>query len=347
MRTPKRARAHSGPKARRFREESFHGWLERALRRGGSGLLPMGDDVAALQLGGRNVLLTTDALSEGTHFQDRSPPEWIGDAAVAASFSDLASKGGRPVAVLLDLLIPPATPARWVKRVVSGAERRAAREGCHVVGGDTKAAKGRSVVGTAVGTSRIARLPRRDSARPGDLLLVTGTVGRGGARARAFLEGHRAGRRELVDLLRIEPRLREGEALAPLAHAMIDSSDGLADAARRLAHASEVRVVVDEKRIPWDPGVRSLRPASRRVHWGLYGGDYELVAVLPPSRLRRAIRAVSRTGTKATVIGAVSRGRGAFLSTQGRLGPMPRPGWDPFAPVPTVRRYRPLLVTLK
>ena len=145
------ARRNPARASRSFREEAFHGWLEHALRRGGGGLLPMGDDVAALKWGGVTALLTTDALSEGTHFLARSPPQWVGRATVAASFSDIASKGGTPAAVLIDLLLPPATPARWARAVVVGAERYASAHGCHVVGGDTKASSGRSVVGTVVG----------------------------------------------------------------------------------------------------------------------------------------------------------------------------------------------------
>ena len=139
---------------------------------------------------GRGVSsLTTDALSEGTHFEARSPPEWIGRAAVSASLSDLASKGGRPVAILLDILLPPRTPPGWAKAVVRGAERTAAAAGRHVVGGDTKSAASRSVVGTAIGAATSARISRRDGARPGDVVVVTGTVGRGGIRALARRSG--------------------------------------------------------------------------------------------------------------------------------------------------------------
>ncbi|HEV2165370.1 MAG TPA: thiamine-phosphate kinase [Thermoplasmata archaeon] len=301
----------------------------------------MGDDVAALRWGSVTALLTTDALSEGTHFLARSPAEWVGRAAVAASFSDLASKGGVPVAVLLDLLLPPTTPERWARSVVLGAERFAANSGCHVVGGDTKASEGRCVVGTVVGLATTPRLPRRDAARPGDVLIVTGTVGRGGAAARAYFTRRRPTRSDLVDLLRIDPRLREGRAIAPHARAMIDTSDGLADAAHRLARASGVRIVVEEGEIPWDAGLAGTASMEERLLWGLYGGDYELLAAIPGARTARRLRSLPGGAARVSVIGTVQRGTGAFLRIGGRLRPMPPAGWDPFGgagPRPAVRR---------
>jgi thiamine-monophosphate kinase len=301
----------------------------------------MGDDVAALRWPGGAVLLTTDALSEGTHFGSRSPPEWVGRATVSASLSDLASKGGRPVAFLLDLLLPPGTPPAWAKAVVRGAERAAADAGSHVVGGDTKSAASRSVIGTAIGAATSVRIPRRDGARPGDVVLVTGTVGRGGARAISLRSGRAPTRRQLVDLLRIEPRLDAGRSLAPLARTMIDTSDGIADAARRVARASGVRIVLDPERFPWDPRLRRIQPLDRRLDAAFYGGDYELLATVPRRRLASALAAGASARTRLSVVGAVESGRGAFYRTKGGRRPLPPAGWDPFdrrRPGASVRR---------
>jgi thiamine-monophosphate kinase len=293
----------------------------------------MGDDVAALRAGGVTLLLTTDALAEGTHFLPRSPPEAVGRAAVAASLSDLAAKGGIPLAVLLALLLPRGSPAAWAERVVAGAEAMAARHRCHVVGGDTKAARARVVVGMAVGRATSRRLPRHDGARPGDLLLVTGTVGSGGGRGRA-LRGQRPTPSDLARLLAIEPRLTEGRLLAPRASAMMDTSDGLAAALERLARASRVRVEVDEALLPWDPGLRGLGREADRTKVAFYGGDYELLAAVGATRARPAARAIERAGGRATIVGRVLDGTGAFLRSGPALRPVPTAGWDPFAPPP-------------
>jgi thiamine-monophosphate kinase len=290
----------------------------------------MGDDVAALPVGRGMLLLTTDALSEGTHFLPTADPRAVGRATVAASLSDIASKGGRPIGVLIDLLLPPTTPMRWAQRVVEGAEALAVRYGCHVVGGDTKPARGRTVVGTIVGVAPRGRLPGRAGARPGDVLLVTGTVGRGGAAALPILTGRVPDARERRALLAIRPRLSEGRALARFATAMIDTSDGLADGARRLAHASRVRVVLDAEQLPIDPALRRLRPPRRQLEVAMYGGDYELLAAVPRGRVVPALRAVRTAGGRATAVGRIERGRGAFLARAGRRSPMPETGWDPF-----------------
>ena len=319
---------------RPIEEREFHRWLVRHLRSGRDPLLPLGDDVAAIPLGGRRVLLlTTDALSEGTHFRRESDPYEIGQATAAASLSDLAAKGGSPAAGLLDLLLPPGTPRRWAERVVEGAERFGRRFGAPVVGGDTKPAAGRAVVGTYIGFGRADRLAPRHGARPGDWVVVTGTVGAGG-RAALGLQRPSTRPRALSALLHVEPRVAAGQRLVRWAHAMTDTSDGLAAAAHLVAEASHVRMVIDEAQIPWDSGLPSTdSERDRRLAVGLFGGDYELFTTMPPNRCPTARRALRRLGLKLTPVGVVLPGRGAWLrSPDSPLRPMPAPGWDPFHP---------------
>lgn len=311
-------------------EPTFHRWLARRLRGAPGGLLPVGDDVAALPLSGRRVaLLTTDALSEGTHFKRESDPEAIGRAAAAVSLSDLASKGGEPVAGLLDLLVPPGTPARWAEGVVRGAEAMGRRYGAPLVGGDTKPARGRSVVGTYLGFGRRDRLAPRHGARPGDWLVVTGAVGSGGAAALG-LRASRVGSEALNRLLDIRPRVAEGRALVRWAHAMTDTSDGLAAAAHLVSEASGCRLLIEADWIPWDSRLTET-PATDRAAVGFYGGDYELFAALPRATVAAARRALRALGTDLTVVGIALRGRGALWRQPGkRPRPLPPAGWDPF-----------------
>jgi len=321
------------PRPTAFREREFHAWLVRHLPAGRSGVLPIGDDAAALRPPpGAVAVLTTDTLVEGTHFRRRSPPRAIGRAATAVSLSDLAAKGATPAGVLFSLILPPSTPPRWAQEVVLGGERAAAAYGAHLVGGDTKAGAVRSVVSTAVGWGRPGRLAPHSGARPGDRLVTTGSVGRGGAafeRWRASSSGRRSA--ALRALLDVRPRVREGVLLARSAHAMLDTSDGLAEGCRRLAVASRVRLVVDERRLPLVPELASARVSpARRRRLAFYGGDYELIAAIPPGRVGPAVRGVRRIGGRLTVIGSVERGRGAVLLAGGAELPMPAAGWDPF-----------------
>ncbi len=323
-------RAARRPDPRAIDEREFHRWLARRLPAGRTGPLPLGDDAAALRPpSGTVAVISTDSLVEGTHFLADSPPGLVGRAATAVSLSDVASKGSRPVGVLLAIVAPPGTPERWAREAVRGAEREAARFGAHVLGGDTKPGPTRAIVSTVIGWGWPRRLAPRSGARPGDVLLTTGTVGRGGLAFHRL--GHGPRQRALAELLRVDPRVREGIALGRFADAMLDTSDGLADASRLLAEASGVRVVVDEDRLPVAPALRAgvASPGARR-RLAFFGGDYELLAAVPPGSVARALRAVRAAGGRATAVGSVGAGRGTFLRSNGREVRMPRAGWRPF-----------------
>lgn len=322
------ARRRSPP----VREREFHERLARALPAGRGGLLPLGDDATALRPPpGRVAVVSTDTLVEGTHFLPSSPPQRIGAAATGVSLSDVAAKGATPDAILLALVLPVGTPQAWAEAVVLGAERFGARFGAHVVGGDTKPGPVRAVVSTVLGWGRAGQLAPRTGARPGDVLVTTGEVGRGGLAAARLAAGGARGRRAVVDLLDVRPRVREGIALAPIARALIDTSDGIAEAARLLARASRARVVVEEARLPYARELEQIAPTpGRRRAVAFYGGDYELLAAVPRRALPRAVAAVRRAGGQITVVGRVERGRGAWIETLRRRLPMPEPGWQPF-----------------
>ncbi len=334
--------ARGSRSAGEIRERAFHAWLASHLPAGHVGPLPLGDDAAALPAPrGRVAVLSTDALVEGTHFLPESPPRAVGAAASSVTLSDLAAKGARPAALLLAIVLPPGTPARWAAEVVRGAESMATRHGAHIVGGDTKPGPVRTVVSAGLGWGRAGHLAPRSGARPGDVLVHTGWVGRGGVAAAllAHRPAPRSRARALGEILDVRPRVAEGLALAPLAHAMLDTSDGLAEASRLLAEASRVRVIVEESALPLAPGLRKLgRSAAARRAIALYGGDYELLAALAPREVERARRAVRRSGGTLSRIGSIVRGRGAWLVHDGGPEPMPPAGWRPFEPAPARSR---------
>jgi thiamine-monophosphate kinase len=312
-------------------ERAFHAWLARVLPSGSNGPLPLGDDAAAVRLPpGSMAVVSTDALVEGTHFRRGSPARLVGRAASAVSLSDVAAKGARPLAVFLAIVLPRGTPQRWAEEVVLGAEAEANRFGAHVLGGDTKPGPTRTVVSTIVGGARPSELVGRSGAKPADVLVTTGVVGRGGAAARALRSSGASRERAIAGLLRVRPRVREGAVLARYAHAMLDTSDGIADSARLLASASRVRVLVDEPRLPLVRSLRTIDPPARRRAAAFYGGDYELLAAVPRRRVGRARAAVRSVGGTLTTIGAIARGRGAYLLTGEGTVPMPRAGWSPF-----------------
>jgi thiamine-monophosphate kinase len=248
------------------------------------------------------------------------------------SLSDLAAKGAEPTALLLAIVLPPGSPEAWAEAVAEGAERTAARWGMELVGGDTKPGPVRTVVSSVLGWGRAGALAPRSGARAGDVLATTGHVGRGGI-AMARLEGKkRPTQQELSAMLDVRPRVAEGKVLVRWAHAMLDTSDGVAEATRLLADSSGVRIEVDEDRIPLALELRTANlTAAERRRRAFYGGDYELLLALPSQTFPTAERAVRRVSGRLTVIGRIARGRGAWLQVHGRLRPMPAAGWKPFA----------------
>lgn len=327
-------RADPGTLAR-LTERGLHAQLRRWLPAGRQGWLPLGDDCAALPLGpDRALLLTTDAVVEGTHFPPGAPAQAVGRYAAAVNLSDLAAKGGEPRALLASTILPPRTPVTWVRRALTALDRFGREYGAPLVGGDTKAGSVRALSVTAVGEAPRRRLQPRTAARAGDLLVSTGTVGRGGARFTTW--SHEPTTAHLSRLLDVRPRIVEGRLLGPFSHATADTSDGLAVAARGLAEASRLTLEVDLTLVPWDPEVHvAARRWGRPVaEVGTLGGDFELLTVVPPTRWAAAQRAVERSGGTLAVIGRCRRGAPTVRWVGPGWHPTPSTGWDAFAPRP-------------
>jgi thiamine-monophosphate kinase len=270
------------------------GLLAELERRG----LVEGVEHDAAQLRG-GLVVTHDALVEGVHFRlDWTGWRDLGWKAAAVSLSDLAASAAEPEALIVTLALPPETQLADVLELYEGlAEPRVP-----IRGGDTTAAD-RVVLGvTALG--RADRVPGRTGARPGDLLVVTGSLGGSGAGFRALSEGRRddpAVRAHLRPPVRVD----EGRRLGRVATAMLDVSDGLAVDAGHLARRSGVRAVIELDRVPLGGDLADLG----------FGEDYELLAATPdPLDFR--------------VIGRCEAGEGVELRLDGM--PVELPGWEHF-----------------
>lgn len=291
--------------------------------------LGIGDDGAVLD-GDPAVVLVHDMLVEDVHFRWRTAtPDDVGHRALAVNLSDIAAMGAEPVAVLVGLGMPAGPAgAAIVAGLYAGMEALAAATGCTIAGGDTTRAR-QTVVGvTVVGRMRPGVPPvRRDGARPGDLLYVTGPLG-GSAAGLAILEQVRAipdDPRLRTRHLRPHARLAEGAALAGAgAHAMLDCSDGLGIDLQRMALASGVRAVLDLDRVPVDEGVPRVAALLGRdpVDLAVAGGeDYELIVALPPGPTPEGVHLLP--------IGHVETGApGLCVRRDGREVTLDDLGWD-------------------
>jgi thiamine-monophosphate kinase len=260
------------------------GLLAELERRG----LAHGIEHDAAQVGG--LVVTQDALVEGVHFRR----EWItwrdlGFRAAAVNVSDLAASGAEPEAIVVTFGAPGDIAVADVLELYEGL----AETGVRVVGGDTSSAPQIVLCVTALGRSE--RVPGRGGARPGDVLVVSGSFGGSGA---AFREQR---------FVRPPLRIQEGKRLARHAHALIDVSDGIAVDAAHLARRSGVRCVIELERVP-------LAPAATIDDLG-FGEDYELLAaVQDPDGF--------------PVIGRCEEGDGVQLLLDGE--PYELRGWDHF-----------------
>lgn len=316
-------------------EAGLHRWIAQVLPAGKEGLLPVGDDCAAIPAGRGSVhLLTTDAVMEGTHFPATADPRAVGRFAANVNFSDLAAKGGTPVALLGALLLPAKTPAKWAQQVILGLEEASRQVGTHLVGGDSKKSDVRGIVPIAVGEGNPDQLMPISGAQPGDLIATTGTTGRGSSAYLAWQEGSLTEKEAMSVLLNVRPRLREGLALAATATSTTDTSDGLLAAVRHMCEASGVSVRLREDWIPYDPlalkVAKALDLPVEKV--AFLGGDYELLTAFPKPSFNATLKNVVRNGGKICVIGSVEeKGPLLFEDKEGNTRPLPAGGWDSFA----------------
>jgi thiamine-monophosphate kinase len=310
--------------------------------------LGAGDDTAAIRLeAGRVLLATCDVQVEGRHFRrDQIRPEQLGRRSLAVNLSDIAAMGGRSRHALISLVFPPDLDVEFVDAFYHGARAELGRAGADIIGGNLSSAPDGIVVDvTLLGVVDPRQMLLRSGAQPGDLVLVTGSLGASAA-GRAILDGRCPRAADAADdepLLsaHLTPvaRIEEGPFLAAqnLASAMIDLSDGLAGDIGHVCDASNVGVRLRAADLPIAAATRAAaaRGGGEPLDWALTGGeDYELLFTCPRDRAARALDLVPRqTGTAVTVIGEITLPReGRWLvSADGERRPLPAQSWDHFA----------------
>jgi thiamine-monophosphate kinase len=303
--------------------------------------LGIGDDAAVLRPGGRDEwVLSCDALLDGVHFRTASyPADSVGYKALARATSDLAAMGAEPRFFLLTLALPAARTGHWLDAFLRGMGRAAQELGLRLAGGDTTRADQVSISITVLGEIGRGLAVTRSGARPGDLIYVSGRLGRA-ALGLALMEA-RAGK-ALAPLLKphLYPqiRIKLGAWLARqrVASALLDISDGLSTDLARLCAASGVGARLAAERIP---SVRIPAAATRilrgkpldPLRLALHGGeDYELLFTVPVGKVKR-LRAAPGFAQLAA-IGEVERGkRITIVGGEGRGQELKPHGWDPFS----------------
>ncbi|HVA80315.1 MAG TPA: thiamine-phosphate kinase, partial [Candidatus Binataceae bacterium] len=287
-----------------------------------------GDDAAIIARSRGAQLFTIDSMVEGVHFNLRwGTPEQLGARALTVNLSDIAAMGGAPTACAVNLAIRPGLPMRFFERMYAGLARAARAARVDVVGGNVTRAKQLAITIALLGDSPPRPL-RRDCARIGDGIYVTGTLGdaavgwrvlAGLRRARAAARDHLTGR-----YLAPASRLAAGAALARMHQtaAAIDVSDGLWQDLGHILKRSGVGAEIDPRAIPISDAYRAVMREDLSLALG-GGEDYELLFCLRPTYTDRKLSAM--LGVRVTRIGQVVRGRGAHFSGGGTPA---LAGWD-------------------
>src|SRR6056297_2399827 len=239
----------------------------------GARLGAAGDDCAVVD----GQVITTDMLHDRTDFPTGTTRYTAGWRAVGASLSDVAAMGARATATVA-VYAAPEFDADELQDFVAGARDVSEAVDARYVNGDLDTLSERS--GTTTASGRTDGPMRRSGARPGDVLAVTGTLGRSGAALRLFERGDRD---RANDLFRFEPRVAAGRALAPHATSMMDSSDGLARSVHQLSEASDCGFALDGDAVPAAESVREVADDAdeERELSTFFGEDFELVLTVP------------------------------------------------------------------
>jgi thiamine-monophosphate kinase len=307
-------------------------------------VLGVGDDAALLDVGSADALLvaTCDAQVEGTHFRlDRATPEQIGQRAMTVNVSDIAAMGALPRFALVSLLLPATFDIAVLEGIYAGLRSACTEYGVALVGGNVVRNPERLIIDiTLLGTAAREHVLRRDGAKPGDAILMTGTAGAAAAGLRLLDDPGLAERiapnmRAMLEAAQRTPsaRVAAGQWLARNgATAALDISDGLAADLAHLCAASGVGAVLDAASLPIVQPTRVIAETigCAASDLALFGGeDYELLFTAPAAQAADlAAGLFVATHTRATIIGTTQAAPGMWLQTASGTLPLPARGWD-------------------
>jgi thiamine-monophosphate kinase len=307
------------------------------------GAFGLTDDAAVLKALGEDVVVTTDALVEGVHFLPDDPPHTIAKKALRVNLSDLAAKGATPAGFVLTLALRKVDDS-WLTAFARGLGEDTGAFNCPLLGGDTVSTPGPLMVSiTAFGRVVPGKMIHRGGARPGDHVVVTGTIGDAAlgldilkkGRVAAALANDAASRDMLVGRYRVpQPRNALASAIRAHAHAAMDVSDGLAGDLAKLCAASAVSATVELAAIPLSKAA-SAALAAGAVGLGEIvsgGDDYEILCTVAPDTLKAFAEAAGVSGVAVNRIGTIIAGKAApkWLDAQGKELPLTRTSYSHF-----------------
>lgn len=269
--------------------------------------LGIGDDAALLNMpADQQLVVATDTLVESVHFPPQASAEHIATRALCVNLSDMAAMGARPRWFTLALTLPATMAStQWLESFSRGLATVAEQYDIALVGGDTTAGP-LTISLTLLAEVPVAQSLRRDGAKPGDTLYVTGTLGDGAAALEIISRGDLAhSERLLTRFYQPQPQIEAGIRLRNVASACIDISDGLIADLGHICKASGVRSDIQTELLPIHQELHQLWP-QQAVDWALSGGDdYQLCFTVPQSRCEIVNQWIDAGEFDATMVGQI------------------------------------------
>ncbi|NJM33962.1 MAG: thiamine-phosphate kinase [Rhodomicrobium sp.] len=320
-------------------------WEKRAeLEALAAGALGLIDDAAVVGVPlGHDLVVKADAIIGGVHFFADDLPDAVAKKALRVNLSDLAAKGAKPIGYLMALALPAAPARTWLRRFASGLDEAQRAFGCHLMGGDTDCRPGPlSLSITVFGSVPSGRMVRRGSARVGDQLFVTGTLGDAALGLALLKEPALAQRFDLdasqvalmtARFLRPQPRLGLRQLLLAHASAAMDLSDGLMKDCGRMCAASGVAASLEAAALPLNDALR--KAVAEDAGWlktaASAGDDYEILAAIPTAGVADFTAKAAVLDFPVARIGQIREGAGVRMQQpDGADMTFDRTGWDHF-----------------
>ncbi|ACS89649.1 thiamine-phosphate kinase [Thermococcus sibiricus] len=290
------------------------------------GDLPLGDDAGAIKWKNEWLVVTNDMLVRTTDVPDIMTPEQVGFKVFTMNVSDVAAMGATPIGFLFSIGVPRDFERDYLEGISRGIARASEFYRTPIISADTNEACDLIIDGIAVGKTK--RLLTRSGAKIGDLVCVTGDIGRALAGLKVYFRNLKIGERTrkvlYEKLLEPKARIKEGQVLSKYANAAIDISDGMSKELHLIAEMSKVKIIINAEKLPIREEVFEVAEllGLDPIEVALASGEeFELIFTIPEEHL-------DQLDFDFAVIGRVEKGEGVYLRRNGKLEKMPVLGWE-------------------
>ncbi len=294
------------------------------------------NDCATIESGDEFILVSTDLASTSTNIPDGAKPRLIGEFAASINLSDIAAMAGVPVGMMVSLAVKPDTDDEFLFSVMEGIQRKLRAYDADILGGDTKEGKDLSITGTVLGRQKKSRTLMRSNIREGQVLCVTGNLGRAASGYVFYRSGYSVAR-GIDMIMNLVPRIREAQIIAEHGGKfMTDISDGLFSSLTQMKKDLGIGAKLVQDEVPVNPNVKKASEISGATELDItagFGGDYELLFTIDNSRYSEFSEAMRSEGVPVSFIGETWSGKNIIFNGE-NWKPMVSGGYEHFRKIP-------------